>query len=346
MSRRGGTERMTSLLANALSEQHNVWIVSLTFKNDELFFKLKESIKHIVLPNKNKKFQLLYKIDKIRKIIKNDDIEVLINVDIGTCIFGIPATWGKNCKVITWEHSNYFNNWNSKKFAYFRYFAAKKSDALVVLTEKDKKNYCMHIKPKKPIVVIPNPIEKHDYSYDLLSKTILSAGLLVPVKRFELVIVIAKKILKKYPDWKWIICGEGGEREKLEELIKEANLENQVQLIGTVENMNEKYQNSAIFAMTSQMEGLPMVLLEAKSWGLPIISFDIMTGPSDIIRDGINGFLIKNDDISLFSEKLEELIKSKQCRNQFSKNSQLDMENFDFNNILDKWNKLFFMREI
>lgn len=110
--------------------------------------------------------------------------------------------------------------------------------------------------------------------------------------------------------------------------------------------MNEKYQNSAIFAMTSQMEGLPMVLLEAKSWGLPIISFDIMTGPSDIIRDGINGFLIKNDDISLFSEKLEELIKSKQCRNQFSKNSQLDMENFDFNNILDKWNKLFFMREI
>ena len=58
-----------------------------------------------------------------------------------------------------------------------------------------------------------------------------------------------------------------------------------------------------MFVMTSQMEGLPMVLLEAKSWGLPLVSFDIMTGPSDIIQDGINGYLIEEGNIDEMAER-------------------------------------------
>ena len=253
------------------------------------------------------------------------------------CIFGIPAAFGTKTKVITWEHGNFYNNWGSRWFPYFRRFAAKHSDAVVVLTERDKENYRTNIKTRKPIYVIANPAQKHPFHYDANSKIILSAGLLLPIKGYDKAIQAAAKILPQHPDWKWVICGEGPEREHLEKMIAEAHLERQFLLPGTVQNMNEQYQKAAFYVMTSEMEGLPMVLLEAKSWGLPIVSFDIMTGPSDIIRDEVNGYLVPQNDVDVLAERIEQLIVSSELRLQFSQNSQLDMERFDFENIVKKW---------
>ena len=92
--------------------------------------------------------------------------------------------------------------------------------------------------------------------------------------------------------------------------------------------------------MTSQMEGLPMVLLEAKSWGLPLVSFDIMTGPSDIIQDGVNGYLIEEGNIDEMAERIVELIKEDSKRKAFSKESQRDMDKFEMKKITSQWNEL------
>lgn len=83
-----------------------------------------------------------------------------------------------------------------------------------------------------------------------------------------------------------------------------------------------------------------MVLLEAKSWGLPIVSFDIMTGPSDIIRNGENGYLVSPNDVDMLAEKIEMLICSKELRKQFSEQSQVDMEKFNFENIVSQWHNI------
>lgn len=80
-----------------------------------------------------------------------------------------------------------------------------------------------------------------------------------------------------------------------------------------------------------------MVLLEAKSWGLPLISFDIMTGPSDIIRDGANGYLVEQGNVDVLTARIEELITSQEQRIRFSQNSQMDMDKFDFDQIVGKW---------
>ena len=337
MSRRGGTERMTALLANKLSETNSVWVVSINLTENGVFFPLKSEVKHTTLHKNFGKLGILKQICEIRKFLKNNRIDWLINVDIGTCIFGIPAAACTKTKVITWEHGNFYNNWGSKWFPYFRRFAAKHSDMTVVLTEKDKENYEKNIKSKKPIYVIPNPAERHQFQYDTESKVILSAGLLLPIKGYDKAIKAASEVLPKFPDWKWVVCGDGPEREHLEEMIAKAHLEKQFLLSGTAENMSEQYQKAAFYVMTSEMEGLPMVLLEAKSWGLPIISFDIMTGPSDIIRDGINGFLIPPNDINTMAERVESLIESSELRCRFSENSQLDMDKFDFDYIIRKW---------
>lgn len=338
MSRRGGTERMTALLANALCKTEDIWVISKRMDGDTVFFKMDNCVRHSVLSTS--KSCIPKQVIKIRKFIRCNKIDWVINVDIGMAIYGIPACWGTKAKVITWEHANYYNNWNSRVFPYFRRFAAKHSEAMVVLTNRDKENYCNNLTTKVPIYVIPNPAQRHKICYDSESKMILSAGLLLPIKGYDKAIQAAAQILPKYPDWKWIICGEGSERMHLEELIVQNGLQEQMLLIGTVNDMEEQYRNAAMFVMTSEMEGLPMVLLEAKSWGLPLVSFDIMTGPSDIIRDDVNGYLVKANDVQALADSIEKLIQSKERRILFSDNAILDMDRFDFDEIIGEWRKI------
>ena len=341
MSRRGGTERMTAIISKALcSEENRIFILSLTLKEKEVFFDLDDQVTHIILNQFGEKSGIARQIRVIHKFIKKEKIDVVINVDIGMGIYGIIASFGTAAKTITWEHANYFNNWGSKIFPYFRGFAAKHSDVLVVLTDKDKKNYEENIRTKTPIYAISNPVNRHDFSYDVHSKTILSAGLLLPIKGYEKAIQVARKVFDVCPDWKWFICGEGAERNHLEELIRENNLQENLILMGTVQNMEEQYQKASMFVMTSQMEGLPMVLLEAKSRGLPLVSFDIMTAPSDIIQDGVDGYLVEEGNVDEMAERIVELIRDDSKRNGFSKESQSNMDKFEMEGIIEKWKKI------
>lgn len=340
MSRKGGTERMTALLANALSETHRVFVVSLKFDEGQVFFHLPDSVCHIVLSPATGKLGILSQIRQIHHLIQERQIDRVINVDTGMSIYGIPAARGTKAKVITWEHANYYNNWGSQIFPHIRRFAALRSDAMVVLTEQDKLNYETHIPSKVPVYAIANPVQPHDVHYDVSSRTILSAGALLSIKGYDRAIDVAKRIMPGHPDWKWIICGEGPEREYLERLIREAGLEKQVFLIGTIRDMESQYRSAAMVVMTSQMEGLPMVLLEAKSYGLPLVSFDIMTGPRDIIEDGVNGYLVEPYDVKTMAQKLEQLVDNEEKRVSFSARSQIGLDQFHERRVLGQWETL------
>lgn len=89
--------------------------------------------------------------------------------------------------------------------------------------------------------------------------------------------------------------------------------------------------------MTSRYEGLPMVLLEAKANKLPIVSFDIDSGPSDIIRNNLDGYLIEPFDVEEMANKVNFLIESPEKRKIFSANSDVNLEKFSKKNIMNKW---------
>lgn len=340
MSRQGGTERMTVLLANALSETHQVFVISLKLTEERVFFRLTGAVSHAVLSPAEGKLGILSQIRQIHRFLLENRIDRVINVDTGMSIYGIPASWGTKAKVVTWEHANYFNNWGSSVFPYIRRFAARHSDAMVVLTEQDKINYETHIRSKVPVYAIANPVQSHAFYYDAASRIILSAGALLPIKGYDRAVDVAKRVLPSHPEWRWVICGEGPERQRLELLIREARLEKQMLLAGTVRDMEAQYRAAAMVVMTSHMEGLPMVLLEAKSYGLPLISFDIMTGPRDIISDGVNGFLIRPFDLDSMAQKIELLIEDDSLRCRMSDHAKQGMEKFSEEKILRKWEKL------
>lgn len=336
MSRRGGTERMTAWLSGQLAYGHEVHILSLHMNRPAVFYPLDAAVTHACLKDGKTQVQ----IRDIHRYILQNGINAVINVDTGMGYIGILAAMGTKASVITWEHSNYYNNWNSRIFPYLRRFAACHSDAMVVLTEQDKRNYTENIRRCVPVTVIPNPAERHEYTYDTQSKTILSAGLLGKIKRFELIVPIAEKVFAKHPDWIWILCGDGSERENLENAVQNAGLADRIRLAGSVSDMEAQYRSAAMYVLTSEMEGLPMVLLEAKSYGLPIVSFDIQTGPGDIVRDGVNGYLVKSGNTDAMAEKICQLIENAELRKQFSDNAALDMDKFDEERIVGQWEKL------
>ncbi len=336
MSRKGGTERMTALLSRLLAPEHEIHIVSLNMAGEGVFFPLGDGVRHSVLAPSG----IPGKISQIHRLIRAEGADVVINVDTGMGIYGVFAAIGTRTRVITWEHANLCNNWGSRVFPILRKLAAKYSDAMVVLTQKDKENYQENIKGCAPVTVIPNPAERHEFAWDSQSKTILSAGLFNPIKRFDLIPEIGKILFAKHPDWRWVICGDGPEWEKVSEKVAASGLQRNILLPGTASDMAREYRSAAMYVMTSRMEGLPMVLLEAKSWGLPLVSFDIMTGPSDIIRDGVNGFLVADGNVEIMTEQILQLMENEELRRQFSENSRLDMDKFSTESVVAKWEKL------
>lgn len=338
-SKAGGTERMTAWLANQLCGEHQVVILSLHMAGD-VFFPLKDGVCHQTLPTYPGKTGILKQILWIRRYILENHIDRVINVDMGMGFYGILAAAGTSAKTITWEHGNYFNNWGSRLFPYMRRFAAKHSDAVAVLTERDRENYLTHIPGCAPIHVLPNPAQMRDAKYDPDSKIILSVGHLLENKGYHRAVDVASKILPRHRGWQWIICGEGPERARLEQMIRDAGLEEQMKLPGLIRDMEPVYGQAAILVLTSEMEGLPMVLLEGKSHGLPLVAFDIMTGPSDIIADGVNGYLVDPFDLEQMAQKLELLMEDESLRVQMSRDASAGMEKFSEEMILSKWKYL------
>ena len=147
-------------------------------------------------------------------------------------------------------------------------------------------------------------------------------------------------VLKKHPDCKWIICGEGEERESLENKIRKYSLEQNLILQGNVKNIEDYYRKSAMFVLTSRAEGFGLVLTEAKKEGLPCVSFRCPAGPNEIIFDGVNGYLIDCFDVKAMAEKVNQLIENQDIRKRFSDNSMVGTEKFNIDKISEQWMEL------
>lgn len=150
----------------------------------------------------------------------------------------------------------------------------------------------------------------------------------------------AKLVLPKYPDWQWDLYGTGDTLDEIRKKIEEYGLEKQLILKGNVKDVYQVYGEYAFLVLPSYREGLPLVLLEAKALGLPMISFDITTGPNEIIKDGKDGYLIPPYDIQKMAERIEKFITDEEQRVSFSKNTEDGIEKFEKKQIYDQWVQL------
>ncbi|HDG9823435.1 TPA: glycosyltransferase family 4 protein [Acinetobacter nosocomialis] len=338
----GGTERVTTLIANALAEKgYNIFILNLV-NGTQPFFKLNNKIEVATLYPQvvSMKRHLLGTILKIRSYAKNNNIDTLIDVDSILSVFSVPALFGLKIKHICWEHFNFKVDLGSSFRRLGRRLAAHYCDYVVTLTERDKGFWQSAIKKRNAeIITIINPSPYKDIINipKKENKTILAVGRLTYQKGFDLLLKIWADIHRDYPDWKLLIVGEGEDRADLENFIQHNKITN-IQLPGRTQDIDSYYRQASIFCLSSRFEGLGMVLLEAQAYGLPIVSFDCDVGPSEIISDSLNGFLVENNDIKDFELKLRKLIDlSNDEYISFIENTKLNYEKFSQENIVEQW---------
>lgn len=342
----GGTERVASIIANELSKnkEYKISFVSLTEKKESPFFEINPKIERYKLYDMPVRgiTHIVQICNRLKNVVKNNKIDILIDIDGILDMYSLVVKLFTKVKVISWEHFNYYQHPAVGHRKYTRKLAGRFADAIVTLTNEDKGYYEKNIKIKCPIEFIHNPVMNLDknYEYDLNSKTLLSVGRLTYQKGFDMLLDVANIVLKKHLDWKWIILGEGEDRQMLEDKIKKLSLAGRVILKGNVSNVDDYYKSSSIFVLTSRFEGLPMTLLETKPFKLPVVSFDIKTGPKECIIDKKNGYLIKEFDIEDMAEKIEMLIENKDLRKSFSENALNDIKKFELESIIKKWNNL------
>ena len=344
----GGTEKVTTQIASLLLEKYENYDVTILSSYYNIitgpYFKGNSKIKYDRLFEKEVSFKKNYfkMIERLNKYITQNDIDILIGVDTILALFDIPAIKQTKCTYIAWEHFNYNYNLGKKLRNLGRWYSAKKASALVVLTDKDKKYFSDNLKIKSKLVRIYNPFvkDKIKEKYNEKSNIIMSSGRLTYQKGFDILIEVARLLKEKTENFKWIILGEGEDRAKLESKIEEYELSNLVELKGKVKNVADYYKQSKVFVLSSRFEGLGLVVLEAKSYALPVISFNCDCGPSEMIKNNINGYIIEDYNKEEMCEKIYELLNDEKKCIEFSEKSEIDMEKFMPDVIVKEWDKL------
>ena len=158
------------------------------------------------------------------------------------------------------------------------------------------------------------------------------------MKGIDLLIEAFKIFNERNKGWKLRIVGEGEQRQKLQQLINEYNLQRNVLLTGKKENIIEEYRNSDFFVLSSRMEGMPMTVLEAMECGQPIIAFDLPCIP-EILTEG-QGIIVKNYNIEELANAMELLARNPTLREEIGKKCKNKAQEFNIRKILEKWEAL------
>lgn len=335
----GGTERTTCNLANTLvSKGYSVGIVSLFKGAYELKFKLDSAITILYCRESSYESSMgvLLKIKlvlnvllQLKKRVKKRSERIIITQTF------MPAflVWicGDAKQSIVCEHFNYYNY--NKFVCMIRDQIYSKFRQLILLTADE---IDLYQKTVKNISVIPNMVMPQEIRADIDSKTIVAVGRLTYQKGFDMLIDAAKIVWKHSPAYSIVIYGNGELDVELREKIISSDLSDVIKIENFTDDIISVISKSSIFVMSSRFEGLPMVLLEAMSIGMPIVSFDCPTGPRILLGNDV-GILVEPDNVEKLADGIISLINNTNLRLQLSELSLNRISKYYPDKIYYKW---------
>lgn len=345
ITRSGGTERVAVQIANALreDERYDFCFMSLTEQQEKPFYPLHPEIERFRLGEKwiNPGPGYLPLIGRLRKFLKDRQIDIIIDIDIVLDVLSLPASRRMKTKVVSWEH---FNCEFEQQILYRRLISRLTvhfADYIITLTETDKDNYGKILGRKTQISSIYNMVPKMKRHEEVLRENwIVTAGRLTYQKGIEYLAEIAVPVLKKHRDWKWLVLGDGEDRNILEQAISENKLEDQLILKGTVNQVEWYLDRAKLFVLTSRYEGFGMCLVEALQMQVPCVSFDVKIGPSEIIADGQNGILIPPFACEQMVREINSLIENPGRLERMAENTTIGFERYQDAYIIEKWKNI------
>jgi glycosyltransferase involved in cell wall biosynthesis len=342
----GGTERVASVIVNELSRKgYNVHVLGLLGAPEAVFFPFDPAVRVTSLHIEDKKGiqKILYSIGKIRQFVTSNHIDTFITVESIMATYSIPALATTRIRHIVWEHFNFKVNLGIAARSFARQLALFFADKIITLTSRDikfwKDGAWFH---RAELVHIANPmfLELQDIP-EKTSKTVISAGRITPQKGFDLLIDAWHEISGELRnEWKLLIIGDGEDKELLENKIAALDLANSVSLISATKDIFSYFQQASIYCLSSRFEGLPMVLLEALAFRVPIVAFDCDTGPEELIEDGKNGLLVEPGNVRKLSESLARLMTDDALRQQMRLHKSDKLKPLNLTSIISQWQKV------
>lgn len=342
----GGLERVLSIKASYLADKLNydVHIMTLNEEGKSNFYQFSPKIKIHTITTSNNKIQYFFQyITGIRRIVNKLSPDVISVCDDGLKGFFIPKLLNNNMKIIYERHVSKLietnnNQCYSKKSLIKVKWAlmeklAKKFDRFIVLTEGNKKEW----RSLKNITVISNPLPfKSNEISTHKSKIAICVGKISYQKGQDILVKAWEKVHEQHPDWELHLYGNENTK-----FLNTKKLKNNIIFFPPEKEIQKKYFNSSIYVMSSRFEGFGMVLIEAMEFGVPCVSFNCDYGPSDIIQDGTDGFLVERENPQELAEKIIVLIENEELRKQMGRKAKENVRRYSPEIIIKQWDGLF-----
>ena len=301
----GGAERVIAQLLSAWVRK-GISCTLISVHPGTLFYDIPEQVTYLPIPefstghyrNKMQNYRYLRKLLKTRKL----DVILSLPEDIG--IFVVLAMLGTGIPVVVSERNNPWVMPDRKITRFLRRIAYPFARGLIFQT-KEAAAFFPEFQRKKGIV-LPNPLDlsrlPEPYAGER-SRTVVSAGRLEEQKNFPLLIRAFAEFHKTHPDYSLILYGEGRRRAELERLAGQCLPSGSWSMPGNVDYLPYRISRCGIFALSSDYEGIPNVLIEAMAVGTPVVSTDCAPGgAASLLRDGENGRLVPVGNVRALAE--------------------------------------------
>lgn len=354
----GGVEKVLADKMNVLAGQYG-WEVTLLTTNQgdhPLTYELYPNVRHVDLgvrlhlEYQYRGFRRLLKRQELNQILKDrmmssievikPDVIVCVKLDFIRALVNLKGNIPLVVESHTLCHSEKMDEvglfrrlyiWSLKR-------SIRKADAVIALTEGDANDWKAY---NGNIHVIPNVINLNESgSYaSCEQKSIIYVGRFSRQKDIDSLFRIWEIIYKLHPDWQLDIYGEGELKEHYLSGILKMNAN--IHVYKPTANIMEIYRNHSILLLTSLYEPFGLVLPEAMSCGLPVVTFDCPYGPASIVTDGEDGFLIKDRDLETFAEKVCSLIENEELRKEMGQKGLSSSRRFGSDRIMPQWLSFF-----
>ena len=337
----GGLERVVSIVANGLS-QKDFDVSIFCLRNVNPHYEINQGVTVHLLPEE---LEEQFKVARIfatffwlRSSLKKERIDVLLGFGEGFNAFIIAAALGLRKKIIVSNRASPLSSLKGMR-GLLNPFFYKFADTVIVQTKKSIE--LLQSKYRNvSFEVIPNPfhipLEKNPIPDK--ENIILNVGRIGGQKnQHELISFFSQT---PNSDWKLVFVGDGPSRKYCEDLASKSGISSKVIFTGNQKNVEKFYQKAKIFAFTSTSEGFPNALGEAMAHSLPVISYDCISGPSELIVHGKNGFLVKENDHLSYINYLKMLMGNPHLRKEMGENAVEQMKNFEFSKIIDRFEKI------
>lgn len=347
----GGAERVMSVMANYWAAKG--WkITLLTFDDGKIppFYDLDCHVHHIRLGIARESQSLLVgiwnnlkRIQVLRAAIAESNPDAVISFIDKVNVITLLAKLGLNIPVVVSERTDPKMSIAGTAWERLREWTYPGAERIVVQSKGAQDYFSPKLQAR--IYIIPNPVLLPEIGVSttkgaLIKPSLIAMGRFSEEKCFNLLLKAFAKLQNSHPQWTLTILGEGGLRTELEALRDQLGLSNRVHLPGRVKNIYEFLKQADIFVMSSRFEGFPNALCEAMACGLPVISTDCPSGPREIIRDGVDGILVKNQDVDALAAAMKRLMSDEAERQRLASRAKDVTDRFSLDKVMGMWENL------